>query len=97
MRISSCASLVDHSHNNTSEAAIACALDYKKTLSANYASDEEQKHAQSACHTRSAQRVLRALLANGGEFCIARVPSVTFNGMITAGIFIKLGQHMSSL
>ncbi|PPQ63998.1 hypothetical protein CVT24_009427 [Panaeolus cyanescens] len=34
----------------------------------NYASQEEECQAFSKCHTRSAHRVLRALLANGGVF-----------------------------
>lgn len=43
-----------------------------------YETDAELNKAYSLCHARSAQRVLNALLANGG-------------------IFIKMGQHMSSL
>ncbi|KZT26756.1 ABC1-domain-containing protein [Neolentinus lepideus HHB14362 ss-1] len=59
-------------------AAVRGIVDYKLTFSHNYASEEAQQDAYSMCHSRSAHRVLRALLANGG-------------------IFIKLGQHMSSL
>ncbi|EIN11810.1 ABC1-domain-containing protein [Punctularia strigosozonata HHB-11173 SS5] len=59
-------------------AAIAGVVDYKVTFAKTYASEDQKQDAYSACHKRSAQRVLRALLANGG-------------------IFIKLGQHMSSL
>ncbi|KAK7687101.1 hypothetical protein QCA50_009602 [Cerrena zonata] len=60
------------------EAAVLGAFDYKKTLSKTYETEEEQEQAYSDCHRRSAHRVLKALLANGG-------------------IFIKLGQHISSL
>ncbi|CAL1707516.1 unnamed protein product [Somion occarium] len=60
------------------EAAVLGAIDYKKTLAQDYPSEDDKQHAYSACHKRSALRVLKALLANGG-------------------IFIKLGQHISSL
>ncbi|KAF9029017.1 ABC1-domain-containing protein [Hymenopellis radicata] len=60
------------------EAAILGAIDYKWTFSRTYDSDDHRLQAYSECHTRSAKRVLKALLANGG-------------------VFIKLGQHMSSL
>ncbi|KAI0785656.1 ABC1 family-domain-containing protein [Abortiporus biennis] len=60
------------------EAAVLGAIDYKKTLSIDYDSEEAKQEAYSECHRRSAKRVLKALLANGG-------------------IFIKLGQHISSL
>lgn len=43
------------------------AIDYKRTFAATYASDEERLEAYSQCHLRSANRVLRALLANGGK------------------------------
>ncbi|EPQ57523.1 ABC1-domain-containing protein [Gloeophyllum trabeum ATCC 11539] len=59
-------------------AAIRGIIDYKWTFASNYTSEEAKRDAYSKCHRRSAHRVLRALLANGG-------------------IFIKLGQHMSSL
>lgn len=52
---------------NRTEAAIFGAIDYKRTFARTYASDEEQFEAYSQCHLRSAKRVLRALLANGGE------------------------------
>ncbi|KAH8993315.1 ABC1-domain-containing protein, partial [Lactarius hatsudake] len=49
-------------------AAILGAIDYKRTFARTYASDEERLEAYSECHLRSANRVLRALLANGGVF-----------------------------
>jgi aarF domain-containing kinase len=48
------------------EAAIAGAIDYKRTFAHTHASEEEKLEAYSQCHTRSAKRVLKALLANGG-------------------------------
>lgn len=48
------------------EAAILSAIDYKMTFLKTYESEEESEEATSQCHTRSARRVLRALLANGG-------------------------------
>ena len=50
----------------TVEAAILGAIDYKMTFATTYDSEEAQLKAYSECHTRSAQRVLKALLANGG-------------------------------
>lgn len=50
-------------------AAIASAVDYKITMAKDYESTNEEKDAYSGCHTRSAQRVLKALLANGGVSC----------------------------
>ncbi|KAF9460710.1 ABC1 family-domain-containing protein [Collybia nuda] len=49
-------------------AAILGAIDYKKTFAQSYSSEEERLEAYSECHTRSAKRVLKALLANGGVF-----------------------------
>ncbi|KAH7888736.1 ABC1 family-domain-containing protein [Phlebopus sp. FC_14] len=49
-------------------AAIAGAVDYKRTFAGSYASEEERLEAYSHCHMRSAKRVLKALLANGGVF-----------------------------
>ncbi|KAH6913980.1 atypical/ABC1/ABC1-B protein kinase [Coprinopsis sp. MPI-PUGE-AT-0042] len=49
-------------------AAILGALDYKLLQFKGYDSDEESNRAWSECHSRSAQRVLKALLANGGIF-----------------------------
>jgi len=59
-------------------AVVLDAIDYKRVLSHSYISKEEEQKALSDCHLRSAQRVLQALLRNGG-------------------IFVKLGQHVSSL
>ena len=47
-------------------AAILSAVDYKLTMVKSYKSVDEEGEAYSGCHTRSAQRVLKALLANGG-------------------------------
>ena len=44
------------------------AWDYHKTFKKTYPTKEEQLEAYSQCHTRSARRVLKALLANGGIF-----------------------------
>ncbi|KAG6866354.1 hypothetical protein C0991_005275 [Blastosporella zonata] len=49
-------------------AAALGAVDYKATFARSYPTDAEYTQAVSECHTRSAQRVLRALLANGGVF-----------------------------
>lgn len=52
-------------------AAILGAVDYKATFACSYATDADYDQALSECHTRSARRVLRALLANGGWDCIS--------------------------
>jgi len=44
------------------------AWDYHNTFKKTYPTNEEQLEAYSQCHTRSARRVLKALLANGGIF-----------------------------
>lgn len=49
-------------------AAILSAIDYKLVMVKSYRSVDEEGEAYSRCHTRSAQRVLKALLANGGVF-----------------------------
>ncbi|KAJ7497323.1 ABC1 family-domain-containing protein [Mycena latifolia] len=53
-------------------AACRSVVEYKiieyKTASNSYASEEDRLRAMSECHTRSAQYVLKALLANGGIF-----------------------------
>ncbi|KAG6917318.1 hypothetical protein DXG01_002976 [Tephrocybe rancida] len=49
-------------------AAAVGAVDYKTTLAWSYPSEEDYTEALSECHARSARRVLRALLANGGVF-----------------------------
>lgn len=54
----------------STEAAIFGAIDYKRTFARTYASDEERVEAYSQCHLRSAKRVLRALLANGGKLTV---------------------------
>jgi len=54
--------------SRVAEAAVLGAIDYKRTFAKAYASDEERLEAYSQCHLRSANRVLRALLANGGVF-----------------------------
>ncbi|CCM01156.1 uncharacterized protein FIBRA_03204 [Fibroporia radiculosa] len=53
---------------NNRKAAILGAIDYKLTFAKSYESDEALQDAYSQCHERSAERVLRALLANGGIF-----------------------------
>ncbi|KAH8107866.1 ABC1-domain-containing protein [Cristinia sonorae] len=50
------------------EAAVFGAVDYKKTLGQTYESEDARNEALSGCHKRSAERVLKALLANGGIF-----------------------------
>ncbi|KZT10976.1 ABC1-domain-containing protein [Laetiporus sulphureus 93-53] len=50
------------------EAAVLGATDYKIMLSKTYDSNEALQEAYSQCHRRSAERVLKALLANGGIF-----------------------------
>ncbi|KAI0092979.1 ABC1-domain-containing protein [Irpex rosettiformis] len=49
-------------------AAILGAIDYKWTFAKSYETHEASERATSECHKRSAERVLRALLANGGVF-----------------------------
>jgi len=47
-------------------AATLSAIDYKVTMAKSYGSAEKERDAYSECHNRSAKRVLKALLANGG-------------------------------
>ncbi|KAI0829946.1 ABC1-domain-containing protein [Trametes gibbosa] len=54
--------------SRVAEAAVLGAIDYKVTFAKSYPSEEEKTEAYSECHTRSAHRVLKALLANGGIF-----------------------------
>ncbi|KAI8975842.1 ABC1-domain-containing protein [Trametes punicea] len=54
--------------SRVAEAAILGAIDYKLTFAKSYLSEDQKAAAYSACHTRSARRVLKALLANGGIF-----------------------------
>ncbi|KAF9447494.1 atypical/ABC1/ABC1-B protein kinase [Macrolepiota fuliginosa MF-IS2] len=49
-------------------AAIIGAIDYKLTFTRHYDTENQYADAVSQCHKRSAERVLRALLANGGIF-----------------------------
>ena len=56
--------------NSCKAAAILGAIDYKWTFAKSYKSPEESEQATSECHKRSAERVLRALLANGGALCV---------------------------
>ncbi|KAF7782568.1 hypothetical protein Agabi119p4_1944 [Agaricus bisporus var. burnettii] len=49
-------------------AAVLGAIDYKLTFARHYSTGSQQAEAVSKCHTRSAERVLKALLANGGIF-----------------------------
>ncbi|EPT04979.1 hypothetical protein FOMPIDRAFT_1112480 [Fomitopsis schrenkii] len=54
--------------SRVAEAAILGAIDYKITFAKSYDSHDAEREATSQCHRRSAERVLRALLANGGIF-----------------------------
>ena len=58
-------------HLVTTEAAVLSAIDYKRTFAKTYTSKDEEEEATSHCHSRSAQRVLKALLANGGSSVLA--------------------------
>ncbi|KAF8319580.1 ABC1 family-domain-containing protein [Cantharellus anzutake] len=49
------------------EAVICDVIDYKHTLQADFATEEEKLNAQSRCHKRSAERILEALKINGGH------------------------------
>ncbi|KIM91824.1 hypothetical protein PILCRDRAFT_809790 [Piloderma croceum F 1598] len=49
-------------------AAVLGAVDYKTTFAKSYESDDMRLEAYSKCHERSAERLLKALLANGGVF-----------------------------
>jgi aarF domain-containing kinase len=77
-------------------AAVLGAIDYKKTFARTYESDDERMEAYSQCHTRSAKRVLKALLANGGASAYPYHCS-ELDQRLFAGVFIKMGQHMASL
>ncbi|KAF8658292.1 hypothetical protein AX16_002064 [Volvariella volvacea WC 439] len=54
--------------SRVARAAVLGAVDYKYTFARHYDTEDEKNLAYSECHTRSAKRVLRALLANGGIF-----------------------------
>lgn len=58
-----CSNPVDH---NITGAAILGAVDYKLSFVKSYGSEEARLEAYSKCHKRSAERLLKALLANGG-------------------------------
>ena len=62
--------------SRVAEAVVPSAIDYKRTLSKDYDSETSRQTAMSECHTRSAKRVLKAMLANGGEFYTFRLPIV---------------------
>lgn len=48
-------------------AAILSAIDYKITMLKSYGTEDTEHDVYLECHTRSAKRVLKALLANGGS------------------------------
>ena len=48
-------------------AAVLSAIDYKITMLKCYGTENTEHDLYSECHTRSAKRVLKALLANGGS------------------------------
>ena len=48
-------------------AAILSAIDYKITMLKSYGTENREHDVYSECHARSAKRVLKALLANGGS------------------------------
>ncbi|KAI0949682.1 hypothetical protein AcW1_009217 [Taiwanofungus camphoratus] len=54
--------------SRVAKAAILGAVDYKITFAKSYDSEDARQDAYSKCHRRSAERVLEALLANGGIF-----------------------------
>jgi len=54
--------------SRVAEAVVPSAIDYKRTLWKDYDSETSRQIALSECHTRGANRVLKAMLANGGEF-----------------------------
>jgi hypothetical protein len=56
-------------------AATLAVLDYRRTYSRIYASEEERLEALSECHSRAARYTLKALLANGGVFIKLVCPS----------------------
>ena len=50
-----------------SGAAVLSAIDYKITMLKSVGVENTEHDVYSECHTRSAKRVLKALLANGGS------------------------------
>lgn len=70
------------------------AIDYKCTFARTYTSDDERLEAYSQCHLRSARRVLRALLANGGKSVINRHTEKRFEtNFISRGIHKVRAAH----
>ena len=63
-------------------------------MAKSYKSIDEESKAYSGCHTQSAQRVLTALLANGGLF-LFNASNDLYDTL--TGVFIKMGQHLASL
>lgn len=66
------------------------------TMLQNYDTTNMEHNAYSECHTRSANRVLKALLANGGSELVKVISYFQVIVSLT-GIFIKMGQHMATL
>jgi aarF domain-containing kinase len=64
--VSNCVDHTERSRFMIQGAAILGAIDYKRTFAQTFESEDDRLMAYSACHKRSAERVLRALLANGG-------------------------------
>jgi len=63
-------------------------------MAKSYKSVDEESEAYSRCHTQSAQRVLRALVANGG-LLLFNASDDLYDA--STGVFIKMGQHIASL
>lgn len=62
--------------SRVAEAVVPSAIDYKRTLSKDHGSETSRQAAMSECHTRSAKRVLGAMLTNGGEFFMSRLSTI---------------------
>jgi hypothetical protein len=79
-------------------AAVLGAIDYKRTFARTYASEEERFESYSQCHLRSAKRVLRALLANGGKSVIIRhTDEAVEANFISRGIHKVRAAHVISV
>ena len=74
-------------------AAFLGAIDYKRTFARTYTSEDERLEAYSQCHLRSARRVLRALLANGGKSVINRHIEKFETNFISRGIHKVRAAH----
>uniref|UniRef100_A0A0W0FH10 Putative ABC1-domain-containing protein n=1 Tax=Moniliophthora roreri TaxID=221103 RepID=A0A0W0FH10_MONRR len=74
--------------SRVARAAVLGIIDYKVTLSKSYASEEEQLVAFSQCHKRSALRVLKALLANGGGHIYQVGTALVVRRCVTTGMDI---------